>query len=132
PQSSGRLYLLDWKEEFLDVSQQVPPGTWFSGLAQNQSLAGAAQRLFRYGIPLSLEAARSAKLAAGDVPLLRATVYGASLVLLGITTIVFVTRRRPAANRGGRSSDDERLCYAAEISADFALMVLLSSMTRRS
>ncbi|HEX4147889.1 MAG TPA: glycosyltransferase family 87 protein, partial [Pirellulales bacterium] len=134
PQQSGRWYLADWKHHFLDVSQRVPPGTWFSGLSQNQSLAGMFQRLFRYGLPLSTEAIAAGKLPADRVPLLRACVYGA-IGLLGAITIFFAARKRPKRDRRGPATarrDDEFLPrFAAEISAVFALMLLASPMTSR-
>jgi hypothetical protein len=134
PQQSGRWYLADWKHQFLDVSQRVPPGTWFSGLPQNQSLAGMFQRLFRYGLPLSTQAIRAGKLPAGSVPLLRACVLGA-IALLGLLTLYFARRKRSqcrarAIDPGPVDGEFTRR-IAAEVSAVFALMLLASPMTSR-
>lgn len=134
PQRSGRLYLVDWKHRFLDVSQRVPPGTWFSGLAQNQSLAGTFQRLFRYGLPLSREAVSHGKLSPDAVPLLRTCVYLADATLLAATAWLFVRRGRASRleTLGFHRPANNPLHVAVEVSAVFALMLLVSPMTSRA
>ncbi|HEY5311343.1 MAG TPA: glycosyltransferase family 87 protein [Pirellulales bacterium] len=134
PQQSGGWYAADWKRHFLDVSHRVPPGTWFSGLAQNQSLAGMFQRLFRYGLPLSTQAISGGEFPAESVPLLRACVYAASALLLA-STLYFGRRGRVGCDFRGRNDDDPAAAmrhFAAEISAVFALMLLVSPMTSRA
>jgi hypothetical protein len=134
PQRSGGWYLADWKRHFLDVSQRVPPGTWFSGLAQNQSLAGMFQRWFRYGLPFSTQAINTGELPAGSVPLLRACVYGAAALLVAITLYVGRRGRLGLQVQGSEEYDPAQTLrrFAAEVSAVFALMLLLSPMTSRA
>lgn len=126
PQRSGDWYLAQWKHRFLDVAQKVPPGTWFSGLAQNQSLAGAAQRLARYGLPMSMQAVRAGELSPGIVPLLRGCVYASSALLVA-ASVYFAGRRR-----GSKQGQPDVRKLALEVSAVFALMLLLSPMTSRA
>jgi hypothetical protein len=137
PQASGQWYLVDWKERVLDVTHRVPPGTWFSGLLQNQSLAGMFQRLFRYGLPLTTDVVQTAKLHPDAVPLLRGAVYGASALLVAISVVIGSRRRSPSPTRDGEDEEIEwksptSLRFAGEISAVFALMLLLSPMTSRA
>ena len=127
PKRSGGWYAADWKHRFLEVSQKVPPGTWFSGLAQNQSLAGMFQRLARYGLPGSMEAVWAGQLPEGSVPLLRGCVYSSAAALVAIS-LYFAGRRRLV----DLSSHDLPRSIPAEVSAVFALMLLLSPMTSRA
>jgi hypothetical protein len=131
-QHSGRLYLQDWHDEFLVVAGRVPPGTWFSGLIQNQSLAGMSQRLFRYGLPTSLEAVHKGKLAAADVPSLRAVVAVVSGTLLFATGWFLGRPRISWKLRDLTPSFADRLRFPIEASAILALMILLSPMTSRA
>lgn len=132
PQQSGRFYLQDWRDEFLVVSQQVPPGTWFSGLIQNSSIAGASQRLFRYGLPTSLDVVHSAKLAAADVPQLRMVVAVASALLLAVTCWFVGRPRFTFRLRDVDALNGNKDRFAIEVSAVLALMLLLSPMTSRA
>jgi hypothetical protein len=134
PQQSGGWYLADWKRHFLDVSHRVPPGTWFSGLAQNQSLAGTFQRLFRYGLPLSTSAITGGEFPIDSIPLLRGCVYGASALLLAMT-LYFGRRGRRGFDFRSSEDNDAGVAmrhFAAEVSAVFALMLLVSPMTSRA
>ncbi len=126
PRNSSTYYLAEWKETFLDVAHEVPPGTWFSGLLQNQSVAGGWQRYFRYGLPTSNVALRHAKLAAVDLPQLRLAVYVTYGLLLSVAAAVLV--RRPVARL--RESQPQR--FAEEAALILSLMLLLSPMTSRA
>jgi hypothetical protein len=133
PQRDGGNYLCDWNETFLSAAQRVPPGTWFSGLLQNQSLAGELQRFARYGLPTSVAAIRTAKLNPELVPLLRVVLYAVSTILLLLTALCggFFGKSWPTENPSTDASKN-RLRFAAEVSAVFALMLLLSPMTSRA
>lgn len=130
PQRDGGWYAADWNETFLSAAGRVPPGTWFSGLLQNQSLAGQLQRCARYGLPTSTAALVGTKLDPQLVPTLRVLLMAASVGLLLVTAA--------CGGRFGRSwTAADRLSrgyrqFAAEISAVFALMLLLSPMTSRA
>jgi hypothetical protein len=130
PQRDGGWYAADWNETFLSAAGRVPPGTWFSGLLQNQSLAGQLQRFARYGLPTSTAALVGTKLDPQLVPTLRVVLLIVSVGLLLVTAA--------CGGRFGRSwSEADRLSrgyrqFAAEISAVFALMLLLSPMTSRA
>lgn len=130
PKTDGGWYAVDWYDEFLSTAPRVPPGTWFSGLLQNQSLAGELQRFARYGLPTSTAAIAQAKLRPELVPTLRLTLYALSAGLLLATALCGGRFGRSWFNSTTPAEGSRR--FALEISAVFALMLLLSPMTSRA
>src|SRR5690606_5075307 len=80
-------YVMDWSRTFLARVGSETPGTWFSDILLNQSLAGLVNRLATFGIPLSASALEGRVFTGPTWPplLMRGIVYGVGLTLLGIS-----------------------------------------------
>jgi len=135
PQDSGRSYLADWRESFLGVVADHPPGTWQADLLQNQSLSGMFGRLAELGRPQA--AADPDGVLSSTAPRLplRPLVYGTGLLLVAATVW--------ASGKPGRRSSVKRpqragpipfdgLRIGVEAAAVVCLMLLLSPMSSKS
>jgi hypothetical protein len=120
PQSSGRLYVQDWAEDFLGAAARERPGAWFTDPTQNQSLAGTLGRLGESA--LSPHA-------------LRMAIYAISLALLAITAAGCGRPFQPpeiVPANSPRPVPLWRLQVGMEAAAGVCLMLLVSPMSGKS
>lgn len=143
PQANGRSYLSDWRESFLSVVVSQAPGTWFSDLIQNQSLAGLVRRYAVFGLPSELPPAGAIGAAASSATQQKAVVYGLAAVLGLLTALAFgrpgrprgglsTTARSPESAGGAGQRPLDVPAVAWEIGAVFCLMLLLSPMSSKA
>jgi len=135
PQSSGRIYLVDWTRSFLNVVATESPGTWFADLLQNQSLAGLFNRFWRFGLPLAVPDLQVGPLSPFGKLALQMLVYGTGLTLLAVTAWRFGKPFKAAptvCRRAETPTSLDRLQTGIEASAVVCLMLLLSPMSSKS
>ncbi len=139
PQASGGSYLADWMHVFLGTLGRTAPGTWYSDLLLNQSLAGLWNRYIQIGLPLSAADLPSGPLVptATVVTALRCLAYG-SLALLGMLTawrMMPPGRPKTQSLRADPSSAAARCAQqrlAWEMAICFCLMLLASPMSSKA
>lgn len=139
PQASGGSYLANWMHLFLGTLGREAPGTWYSDLLLNQSLAGLWNRYVQIGLPLNAANLPSGPLVptAMMVRALRCLVYG-SLALLGtVTAWRMMPPGRPKAlslraepPSTAAQSTQQRLAW--EMAICFCLMLLASPMSSKA
>lgn len=145
PQRSGGSYLAEWIHTFLGTVGREAPGTWYSDLLLNQSLAGLWSRYVQIGWPLSTSQLPSGPLvpSAEATALLRWLVYG-SLTLLAAAAAWRMwppgwptclpasadSASSSAAARAGRSLARQRLAW--EMAICLCLMLLASPMSSKA
>jgi hypothetical protein len=122
PQPSGQSYLKQWIDVSLAPVRSGTPGEWFADRLRNQSIAGLAGRLGTFGVVTSTAQVtdETPPVSAARARLIKLTVYGICLLLLGITLWRF----------GWRRPDHSRV--AVEFAAVLCLMLLISPMTSKS
>lgn len=138
-QASGGSYLADWMHIFLGTLGRAAPGTWYSDLLLNQSLAGLWNRYVQIGLPLSAADLPSGPLVptATVVTALRCLVYG-SLALLGVVTAWRMMppgrpkTLSPTAEPPSEAVQCSQQRLAWEVAICFCLMLLASPMSSKA
>lgn len=137
PQSSGGSYLSDWNRLYLSRARDGAPGSWFSALILNQSLAGFVNRVAQVGFPLSLDEAPNADAvwSEGQIGSLRLASRGAILALILATVWRFRRGRSEARELDAREADQSEAFQRGlglECAAILCLMLLASPMTSKA
>jgi hypothetical protein len=131
PQQSGRLYLQDWRANYLAPAAQQSAGTWFADATQNQSLAGLVGRLSTAG-PADLSTEQGTADAGRNSKLV---VYVLAAVLLAITAWRLGRPLRPPVIVPPDAVPPlpaQQLQVGLESAAGVCLMLLLSPMSSKA